>query len=134
MEINEMDDSDNAVINPICPVVGKQRVELCVPVSVHPYARVGTITTHCCGEPIITSGETCNEVISENCSFTVKQTICIEVPVDFGAQIDSGATFISCNGLSTDVDEETIQLDEAICEDEDEVNDNQQRIRLFGNR
>lgn len=39
-----------------CPAVGYQKVDVCVPVTVEPYANVtGTVTT-CCGDATVVEG------------------------------------------------------------------------------
>lgn len=86
-----------------CPAVGYQRVSVCVPVSVSPFARTGKTVTKCCGEPVVVAGETpCFGKKNGVCSFTISQTICVEVPVNFGATATVGDTYVDCLGVSTD--------------------------------
>ena len=134
-----IDNEINATTTATCPVIGHQSVELCVPVSVHPFAKVGRIVTKCFGKPIIKSGDVCKGEQKENCNFTIKQTISIEVPIEFGTTIDTGETFITCGKPSgEDEDEDTdnnCDEDEDNDEDEDEDEDNeneQKRTRIFG--
>lgn len=58
-----------------CPAVGYQRVGVCVPVTVTPFAETGTVVTHCCGDPVISSGAApCGGKKNGTCTFTVSQT------------------------------------------------------------
>lgn len=84
-----------------CPAVGFQKVGVCVPVTVTPFAHAGATKTKCCGEPIVKSGETmCPGKKNGVCTFTISQTICVEVPVEFGAITTVGDTFVDCLGAS----------------------------------
>lgn len=87
-----------------CPVTGHQTVDICVPVSVTPTAVVGPITTTCCGAPVITPGTNiCSGIPNETCNFTITQTICIDVPVEFSANVNTGETFVNCESISTEI-------------------------------
>ena len=84
-----------------CNAVGQQLVNVCLHVSVQPFARVGTITLRCCGAPIITPGTNiCPGEPRMNCDFTISQRICVQVPVEFGANVRPGETHIQCAGES----------------------------------
>lgn len=86
-----------------CPAVGYQSASICVPVTVTPFAKTGTTSTKCCGNPIVVSGKnTCNGVKNGACSFTISQDICVAVPVGFGAIATVGDTFVNCNEASAD--------------------------------
>ncbi len=83
-----------------CPVVGYQRSTVCVPVTVTPFAHVGTPHTSCCGEPVVTAGGVC----SHNggvCSFTISQEVCVAVPVEFGARAVAGTPSVQCGEASS---------------------------------
>jgi hypothetical protein len=82
---------------------------VCVPVTVTPYATPGTATAKCCGAPVVTSGNTCTGG-NKSCVFTVSQALCIQVPVSFGADVDTGETSVVCGNSS---------LSECNCSDED---------------
>ncbi|MFA6948198.1 MAG: hypothetical protein WCQ72_04390 [Eubacteriales bacterium] len=87
--------------NESCPAVGYQRMDVCVPVTVAPYAHTDTVKTKCCGKPVITSaGKPCTGRKNDICVFTVSQTICVEVPVIFGAAASVGDTYVNCLGAS----------------------------------
>ena len=86
-----------------CSVIGHQTVEVCVPVSVKPFAEVGKINIICCEKPLITSdSEECRGEQEKTCDFTIKQKICIEVPIEFGAEVNTEEAFIECNSASTE--------------------------------
>lgn len=84
-----------------CPVVGYQRSTVCVPVTVTPFATVGTPVATCCGDPIVTAGDTCVRGKS-TCSFTIRQQLCVAVPVQFGARAEAGMPTVTCNEVSSD--------------------------------
>lgn len=86
-----------------CPATGYQKASVCVPVSVAPFAQAGKTVTKCCGEPKVVDGEAvCPGKKNGICSFTISQTICVEVPVSFGAVATVGDTYVDCLGASTD--------------------------------
>ena len=71
-----------------CPAVGYQKVAVCVPVLITPFAHTGEMP--CPGRK--------NGV----CAFTMSQTICVEVPVNFGATAVVGDTFVDCIDASAE--------------------------------
>lgn len=86
-----------------CPATGFQKASVCVPVLVTPFAHAGTPITKCCGEPVVTAGDKpCSGKKNASCAFTISQTICVEVPVNFGATATVGDTFVDCLGASAD--------------------------------
>lgn len=82
-----------------CPVVGYQRTTVCVPVSVTPFARVGTPITNCWGDPVVTAGDVCPRN-GGVCRFTISQQICVAVPVEFGARAVAGTPSVQCGEAS----------------------------------
>ncbi len=78
-----------------CPVMGYQCSTVCVPVTVTPYAHVGTPITSCCGEPVVAKGDICPRN-GGVCRFTISQQICVAVPVEFGAQAVAGTPIVMC--------------------------------------
>ena len=87
--------------NQTCPAVGYQRVSVCAPVEVKPFAIPGATRTTCCGKPVIKPGKaTCHGDRNGSCFFTISQKLCIEVPVEFGANTVVGDTFVKCLGVS----------------------------------
>lgn len=86
-----------------CPAVGFQKVGVCVPVTVTPFAHADDTVTKCCGEPVVVAGGTsCAGKKNGVCTFTISQTICVEVPIRFGATAAVGDTFVDCMGASAD--------------------------------
>lgn len=82
---------------PACPAVGSQTTTICLPVSIKPYAVSGKATLECCGNPVIApSCSTCHGTPNGNCDFTISQTIRIDLPVEFGATVTTGETFVDC--------------------------------------
>lgn len=95
--VNEFDCTNPSNENSICPVVGTQAMTVCLPVEITPFAKVGPSTTSCKGEPVIKVGcATCTGTKNGTCAFTISQTICVEVPVFFGASTYVGDTFVDC--------------------------------------
>jgi len=86
-----------------CPTVGYQTADVCVPVTVTPYATTGSPVTSCCGDPIIVAGrKTCDGTKNGSCIFTITQRVCVAVPVEFGATAVPGDTYVDCIGSSAD--------------------------------
>lgn len=89
--------------NGVCPATGYQKVEICVPVTVKPFAKTGPTTTKCCGKPIVKPGIIkCDGIKNGECFFTISQKICVEVPVAFGAESFTGDTFVNCLDASAE--------------------------------
>lgn len=89
--------------NETCPAVGYQRIDLSVPVTVTPFAHAGATRTKCCGEPSVVSGETPYSGRKNGvCTFSISQTICVEVPVDFGAKAEVGDVYVDCKGATAE--------------------------------
>ena len=90
-------------VDKTCPAVGYQKVDVCVPVTVIPFANAQTTTTHCCGDPVVVSGDTpCSGIKNGVCVFTITQTLCIEIPVEFGAAATVGEAFVDCLGADSE--------------------------------
>jgi len=78
---------------------------VCIPVEVTPHADAGEIKTYCCGKP--------TEVFREDrgsgkCCIRIIQPICVEIPLEFGAEALIGSLYIQC-GEDTCTKCETIQ-------------------------
>ena len=99
-----MSEIKNAVAeNQSCPVVGYQSASVCVPVRVVPYAKAGGTITSCCGDPVVLPGSTpCAGNKKGECSFTITQTLCIAVPVEFGADAYAGDAYVDCLGATAE--------------------------------
>lgn len=90
--------------NVTCEGVAFQRLSVCVPVTVTPFANRGPTTTFCCGNPMIRSGDhMCDGEQNGTCRFTMTQNLCVRVPVTFGSTTSVGPTFVQC-GEATDID------------------------------
>jgi len=76
-----------------------QNIGICVPVIITPFAEVGPIGVTCCG-PTIVSTTPCNTGDHRSCTFYVRQNVCAEVPVRFGATGDNGDTVVTCGAPS----------------------------------
>lgn len=76
-----------------------QNETVCVPVTVTPFATPGTAKAGCCGRPIITPDGECPGNRT-SCSFTIKQKLCIEIPIKFGAVIETGSAVVQCGEVS----------------------------------
>ena len=84
-----------------CPATGFQKVSVCVPVTIKPFAKAGATKTTCCGDPVVKSGDNkCNGTKNGTCTLTITQDICVKVPVEFGAISEVGDTFVECKGAS----------------------------------
>jgi len=80
-----------------CPTTTYQEVDVCVPVTISPYATVGEATVTCCGDPTITQGTaSCAGTTGGTCSFTISQRVCVAVPVAFGANAQVGNYTVNC--------------------------------------
>ena len=75
---------------PLCRATTQRSLDVCASVSVMPFARVSGITTRCCGPVIIEPGLNCQGEPITSWDFTVRQSICVEVPVEFGADANVG--------------------------------------------
>ncbi len=82
-----------------CESVFYQKEMVCVPVTVTPFANPGTAKATCCGEAVVTAGGQCSGS-RKSCSFTITQSLCIEIPISFGAVIETGDAVVQCGGVS----------------------------------
>lgn len=83
-----------------CTSFGYQRANVCVPVTVIPFANALPTVTKCCDMPIITQDGTCTGMLNGMCFFTITQQICVEVPVEFGATTEVGMPSVQCLAAS----------------------------------
>jgi len=96
---------DGSVPPPIpgCHVDGQQMVDVCLPVAVTPFANVGKITSRCCGGAVVTRGaDICQGIPNGTCNFTIRQKICVNVPIDFGTIVQPGVPHILCSDEDCD--------------------------------
>lgn len=102
-----------SICGPVCSEIHScestffQRETVCVPVTVTPFANPGEAKATCCGKPIVTSQGSCSGT-RRSCTFTVTQTLCIEIPISFGAVIETGTATVQCG----DVNEEGCDCDD----------------------
>jgi len=101
--VNECENFNPQNENDICPAVGHQFISVCLPVEITPFAKVGAASITCKEEPKIQSGCTpCCGTKNGTCAFTISQTICVELPVFFGASTYVGDTYVDCLGRTCD--------------------------------
>lgn len=82
---------------PGCPAVGSQTATICLPVTVKPYALTGKAKLECCGKPVIAPAcKKCHGIPNGKCEYTISQTIRVDLPVEFGATVATGETFVDC--------------------------------------
>lgn len=76
-----------------------QNETVCVPVTVTPFATPGEAKANCCGRPIVSPDDNCpgNQ---KSCTFVIKQRLCIEIPITFGAVIETGSAVVQCGEVS----------------------------------
>lgn len=82
-----------------CESLFNHKETVCVPVTVTPFARTGAARTICCGKPEVSTEASCYGERT-SCSFTVSQELCIELPITFGAHVETGAISVQCDGIS----------------------------------
>lgn len=81
-----------------CMAKAHQVANVSLPITVAPFANVGSIMTECCDKPVITmKQEHCKGVENGTCRFTISQKIKVEIPVEFGANTIVGKTFVDCD-------------------------------------
>lgn len=96
-----------------CPALGSRTATVCLPVSVSPFAVTGPVVIECCGEPEVMPSCHCKGKINGTCDFTISQKILVEVPVEFGANVNVGETYVECGcAVVTDFDDEHDGKDE----------------------
>lgn len=102
-ENNEVELTHFPIDTKTCPTVSSQKIDVCVPVTIKPFANVGATVMKCCGDAVVLPGHHCCKGQKDGaCVFTVTQTICVEVPVEFGAVANVGDTYVDCLCASSD--------------------------------
>ena len=85
-----------------CPAVGIQNALVSVPVTIVPFANKGPVKVFCCGDPVINyNTDRCCGKVNDVCRFIITQQLKVEVPVDFGADVCVGDSFVCCEGTET---------------------------------
>jgi len=93
-----------SICGPVCGIIEEcdttvfQKIGVCVPITITPFAKVGAINVTCCGGATI-STTPCPEN-GPNCTFYVSRSVCVEVPIVFGATGDPGTAVVSCGTAS----------------------------------
>ena len=117
-----------------CESTFYQTETVCVPVTVTPFAESKGATARCCGKTVVTKQEKC-PTGSKSCMFTITQPLCIEVTIEFGADIDTGEASVICGDVSEsgckcgDVEESVVEPEEE--EEMDALNSAGMRRRFF---
>lgn len=76
-----------------------QKAKVCVPVKVKPFAMPGKAIVRCCDDPVIMNQKMCQGG-DDFCNFTVTQELCIEIPIKFGADVETGQAKVQCKDVS----------------------------------
>lgn len=86
----------------VCPAIGSQKIDMCVPVHVRPFVNVSDPRVKCCGRATVRPGtDMCDNMPPlRDCGFTISQSICVEVPALFGADVDAGEPHGQCQQVS----------------------------------
>ena len=125
MEVFKMPNEDRFP-KKCCKVVGYQPAEVSAPITVTPYAHLVSTKTFCFGKPLIkTEKENCDGKGEEKCKFKIKQKLCVEVTVEFGAKSVMEDPRIECFKASdkddfSDCDKDDKKYDDLTKFDDDE--------------
>lgn len=84
---------------PSCESTFYQTETVCVPVTVTPFATSKSATARCCGRTVVTKQDKC-PTGKKSCTFTITQPLCIEISLEFGADIDTGEASVMCGDIS----------------------------------
>ena len=95
-----------------CVAKAHQVANVCVPITITPFANVGGIKTECCGKPVVSFKPVCKGIENGSCKFTVSQKIKVEIPVEFGANTNVGGTFVECECKPYDEDDKDWDKDD----------------------
>lgn len=96
-----------SICGPVCGSEGSctttvfQQETVCASVTVTPFAHSDGANVVCCGTPVVSSEPVCTTA-NPSCRFTVRQTICVEIPITFGADVEVGDASVSCGIPSSD--------------------------------
>lgn len=82
-----------------CTTTFFQNETVCVPVTVTPFATPGEASATCCGRPVVTSDGQC-QGSRKSCTFTIRQRLCIEIPISFGADVVTGEAVVQCGEVT----------------------------------
>ena len=94
-----------SICGPVCDEIHScdstffQKETVCVPVTVTPFANAGKAKATCCGKPVVSNQGSCSGT-RRSYTFTVTQTLCIEIPISFGAVVETGTATVQCGEVS----------------------------------
>lgn len=83
-----------------CPATVHETVCIQARVTITPAVTVGTVSTRCVGSPVI-GACTGTPSPTNTCTFTVSQSICVQVPLTFSADATAAPTGIVCGTPET---------------------------------
>lgn len=81
----------------VCKNVVHENVSIAAKITIEPIVDIGPISTECLSKPEIVpyDGKYSQD---GKCSFIVRQRICVEVPITFGASTTADPLGIACKG------------------------------------
>lgn len=86
-----------------CPALGTQIIDICLPVDIKPSVKVGRVKTKCLGPAEVSRGtKPCEKMDCGECGFTIRQKICVEVPVEFKIETKPGEIRHNCEKVSNE--------------------------------
>lgn len=97
---HEIDDFINNCSDDECDLTVYQDLDVCVPITVEPYANLHEAEVECIGEPYIITSPCNSRNKNGTCRFNLAQKICIMIPIDFKAKATSGPTSVVCGDIS----------------------------------
>ncbi|MDR0915868.1 MAG: hypothetical protein LBN02_01590 [Oscillospiraceae bacterium] len=89
-----------------CPALGTHYALVGVPVTVKPFAYVGRISVECSDQPFMEQTNQIRGKVGASCHFTIAQMLRIDIPVDFGASVRVGETFVECDRFGVESNNE----------------------------
>lgn len=93
-QYNKQPDHTPKCVVPVdCSTKVYQTMEVCVPVTITPYATVGKVKIKCCGEAVV-STTPCPTGGPKSFTFYVRRTICAITPVSFSTKGHPGAASV----------------------------------------
>jgi len=87
-----------------CPALGTHYALVGVPVTVKPFAIPGHVSVECVDAPYMEPGENCRGKSGAVCHFTISQMLKIDIPVDFGANVKVGESYVECDRYGVESD------------------------------
>lgn len=96
--------TNNAVLNllqeepTVCPTIVHENVCVQGTVTITPNIQIGESMSFCLGNPMIGS---CPGTLARNCTFTVSQNICVQIPLTFSATATAAPNGLVCGTPET---------------------------------